>query len=256
MPRTCGLPTVSRCASGCASLQSQPRVHRAACAAPSGCSACDPHLGQLPGHQRPIGAAPDVRPGALQGARHGPGDRGGGAAAGLAGVHPGLRRHGESPKHHDRPTDQRTGDALNRASRWPSAIPVYPFGVGWGSAPDIGAAAPRNRSRPTNPTMSSTSPPPPERGEDRRGGNGHGRGGGVGGGRLNDVPNGPKSEPNGPKGGTNGNNAVRRTDPRASRTGRRASRTRTAVRRTDPGASPMNATRGAPSPQRPPGSRV
>ena len=82
----------------CASPQSQPRVHRAACAAPSGCSACDPHPANSLDTSVRIEAAPDVRPGALQGARYGPGDRPGGrwrCGRGARGrADPGLRRHG------------------------------------------------------------------------------------------------------------------------------------------------------------------
>ena len=62
---------------------------------------------------------------------------GGGAAAGLAGVQMASAVTGESPKHHDRPSLIRGPvTPSSEPSRWPSAIPVYPFGVGWGSAPD------------------------------------------------------------------------------------------------------------------------
>ena len=179
MPRTCGLPTVSRCRSGCASLQSQPRVHRAACAAPSGCSACAPTSALSLDTSVRIGAAPDVRPGALQGARYGPGDRPGGRC-----VRPRPRGRASWPPPSRERVPSTTIDPASirgpvtpssEPSRWPSAIPVYPFGVGPASAPDAVPLRPRNRSRPTNPTMSSMYPPPEapgrsERGEDRRGG--------------------------------------------------------------------------------------
>jgi hypothetical protein len=139
---------------------------------------------------------------------------GGGAAAGLAGVQIlASAVTGERPKHHDRPSLIRGPvTPSSEPSRWPSAIPVYPFGVGPASAPDVGAAAPTEQVETVEPDDELDVSGPPEipgrseRGEDRRGGNGQGRGGGAGGGRLNEVPNGPKNEPNGPKGGSKGPN--------------------------------------------------
>jgi hypothetical protein len=137
---------------------------------------------------------------------------GGGAAAGLAGVQIlASAVTGERPKHHDRPSLIRGPvTPSSEPSRWPSAIPVYPFGVGPASAPDVGAAEPTEQVETVEPDDELDVSGPPEapgrseRGEDRRGGNGHGRAGGVGGGRPTDLPKSPKGQPNGPKGEPNG----------------------------------------------------